>query len=250
MSRRRCVEQRIGTTLRHPFTDVEKGLDLIAGVLAQAQAAEPLLMVVVWIKAFIPRDVPGYSQPAPGWGDATMISDPWIPGCWLTDNRGFDNYGYASARMTSMVAVSPVTMAVNQLHYCDVTVRINCGDGAISCQGYGDASRMTFSNPRGISQVSFEIDLLAAESNPCPPLGIYAPDIDYRGTIYMDFRTRQILFQGYLDQFPAFEMYAMEYQQGSSWRGVPMFNTLPPPGAGPSSLFGGANRPQIGFAQI
>jgi hypothetical protein len=109
---------------------------------------------------------------------------------------------------------------------------------------------MFFSNPRGIPMVAVEIDLVGAGSNPCPPLGAFAPDIDYNGTISIDFRARQVLFQGLLDQFPAFEMYAMEYTSGAPMLGTPLFNTLPPPGAGPGSLFGGANRPQVGFAQI
>ena len=255
-SRRQAVEGRGGKQLEHPFTSIERGLDAMIESLgpsvqtATATSALPLL-VAIWIKAFIPLHVPGYTEPAPGWGGATMVNDPWIPGCWLTDNRGFSNDANASARMTSMFAVTVSTLAVNQLHYCDQTVKIDCDTGAVTCNAYGDASRMRYINPRGLPNVAFEIDLIGASSNPCPPLGAFAPDIDYNGIVAIDFVARQVLFQGNLDQFPAFEMYAMEYNStGTPLFGIPMFNTLPPLGAGPGSLFGGANRPQIGFAQI
>jgi hypothetical protein len=256
--RSKRVEQQSGQTLQRPLVDIERGLDAIIESLNQQvpgsssvrAAAQVPLVVLVWLKAFIHRDVPGYTQLAPNWGSATMLNDPWIPGCWLTDNRDFWNDAYASARMTSMLAVTVPTLAVNQLHFCDLTIKLDCGNGDVDSHAYGDASRMTFINPRGMPNVAFQIDLVGAGSNPCPPLGFSAPDIDYNGTIAIDFRARQVLFQGNLDQFPFFEMYAMEYISGAPLKGVTMFNTPPLPGGGPGGLFGGANRPQVGFAQI
>ena len=229
--RREAIERRIDKKLQqHPFLNLEAGVEAMAKSVRQARIDQLLPrttelpeMVLVWLKAFIPMDVVGYTKPAPGWDGATMVNDPWVPGCWLTDNRTFSNDAYASARMTSMLAVTTSTLAVNQLHYCDLTAKIDCDNGTVDCNAYGDASRMTFSNPRGIPNVTFEVDLVGSGANPCPPLGVFAPDIDYKGMIAIDFRARQVLFQGFLDQFPAFEMYAMAYTSSSPWLGTAMF---------------------------
>jgi hypothetical protein len=44
--------------------------------------------------------------------------------------------------------------------------------------------------------VAVEIDLVGAGSNPCPPLGAFAPDIDYNGTISIDFRAATSAISG------------------------------------------------------
>jgi hypothetical protein len=131
----RCqeVEARIGEQLAHPYVRLEGGVEAMLQSLRQQIPADFLaatstqisLLVLIWIKAFIPINVPGYTQPAPGWGGVTMINDPWVPGCWLTDNRMFSNDAAASARMTSMLAVTAVDLTVNQLQYCDLTIRIS-----------------------------------------------------------------------------------------------------------------------------
>ena len=71
-------------------------------------------------------------------------------------------------------------------------------------------------------------------------------DIDYRGTITINVSARTVKFDGFLDAFPAFEMYAT----ANDGAGVAMFQTPPPPGNTPWNLPGDANTPQSGIANV
>jgi hypothetical protein len=211
---------------------------------AGAAALPPLTGVVVWLKAFIPLDVPGLTRPAPGWGDATMVDHPLIPGCYLTDSRGFSPDWNASARMTSVVAIFPPTMEMDQLHYCDYTVRLDCDSGAVTCHQQADASRMTFLNFRGVAGYNQEVDLVGAGANPCAFGAQWFGDIDYNGSLAVDAPSRQVLFQGYVEPFPAFEMYAVALSGPvpDPLIGAPLFQKPPLPGATPLDLPGPANQ--------
>ena len=173
--------------------------------------------VRVWLNAFIPRDIDGITVPVPpgAYAGKTMIHGP-IPGisdCFLTDNRDFDSDINASARMHSEIIIDfsdPLNpIIISQIQKCNNTIEIDWEDGDEECVRSADSSRMEFRNLHfaslkgGVIGSSFEIVLVAG--NPCVT---GAPDIDYKGTIIVNPSLRQVCFNGFIDSFPAFEMYA------------------------------------------
>lgn len=79
------------------------------------------------------------------------------------------------------------------------------------------------------------LDFKAARNN---PLVRGSPNIDLVGTLTVDRVNRFVEFVGKVDEFPAFEAYVSI--NGGAPRTIGQLG--PKPGAGPSSLVGGANR--------
>ena len=79
------------------------------------------------------------------------------------------------------------------------------------------------------------LDFKAARNN---PLVFGSPDIDLKGTLTVDRVGKFVEFVGQVDEFPGFEAYV------SINGGAPLTVARlgPKPGAGPTSLFGDANR--------
>ncbi len=87
------------------------------------------------------------------------------------------------------------------------------------------------------------MNLAGAGRNPCVP---GAPPIDYRGTVTIDVFSRTVSFMGWVDEFPAFEMFG-------SVDGGPaksLFLKSPDLGKNPWDLLGGPNVPVTGAAQF
>jgi Putative peptidoglycan binding domain/Protein of unknown function (DUF3238) len=177
----------------------------------EAPPPRALGSIKVWINAFIPRDVPDLTRLSPS-GDGTVV-----PG--------------------------PVPLEVFQWHNCDPTVEIDCEDGTVECEQRGDTSRMQFSNLRGFDGSLVQVDVVAAANNPCVT---GSPDIDYQGTVTIDTTRRLVEFDGVIDAFPAFEMYA----SADNGPAAAVFRTMPLPGKDPWNLPGDAERFQSGSAEL
>ncbi len=195
--------------------------------------------VKVWLNAFIPKDVDSLTEQAPSpHAGKTMLRGP-IPGisdCYLTDNRGFDPDIKAVSRMHSEIEIDVAGVTtLSQMHKCDTTHEIDCEDGKSECTKSGNTSRMSFSNLRSSSGV-IQVDIKAAANNPCQS---GSPDIDYEGTITINVGARTVGFDGKIDEFPAFEMYA-SINGGKDVKAI--FQENPLPGKSPWNLPGGANR--------
>jgi Domain of unknown function (DUF4157)/Protein of unknown function (DUF3238) len=205
--------------------------------------------VKVWLKAFIPKDVPGVTEAAPSpHAGLTMVPGP-IPGvsdCFLTDQRGFSADIGASSRMHSEVEIDVTKPSViRQWNTCWPSHEIDCGDGDVECnaraQVYGGYYGLEVSSPS-----TLQISLAARANNACYS---GSPDIVYDGTVTVSPAARAVYFNGHIDQFPAYEMYAT----ADGGAGVKLFQTPPPPGNTPGDLVHGgrgANRPQSGNATI
>lgn len=208
-----------------------------------------LTTVKVWVNAFIPDTVPDVTHAAPDSG--TVVNGPPPPlggGCYRTDNRGFSSDIHASSRMHSEVEIAIEGPQLSfQFHDCSPTHKIDCDTGEALCDAKGDASRMQFTNLRGNTTVDPEggvivdpnaslvqIDLDDAAHNPC----VASPDIDAIGTVSIDPVARTVRFQGAVEPFPAFEMYAT----GDNGAPVTLFQLMPRPGADPFNLVGEPNR--------
>jgi peptidoglycan hydrolase-like protein with peptidoglycan-binding domain len=217
-----------------------------------APAAAPIKKVSYWLNAFIPRDVPGVTETVPKGSHAgqTMLPGPFpgISDCFLTDQRSFDKSQGASVRMQSLVDIDVQTPPFRkkfEVHRSSQTTEVDCEDGDEECTKFADNSRMQWGDTQIRSgRLSVAINLNAGASDPC---FFGAPDITYKGTVLFDIATRTVTFDIFIDQFPAFEMYAA----ADGGTGVSLFTEMPPPGNTPASLIlGGATREQTGKVKI
>jgi hypothetical protein len=204
-----------------------------------ARTSSVIQTVKVWLNAFIPRDVDGITEPAPSvHSGKTMLRGPipFVSDCYLTDNRGFDSNIQALSRMHSEIEIDVTgPTIVSFKHRCDPTHEIDCKYGDEECTESGNTSDMSFSNLRSSSGL-IQVDLKAAANNPCHR---GSPYIDYEGTITINVGARTVEFNGKIDEFPAFEMYA-SINGGNIGRVI--FQEMPLPGKSPWDLPGGANR--------
>jgi outer membrane protein OmpA-like peptidoglycan-associated protein len=221
--------------------------------------------LMIWINAFIPRDVPGYTITIPmgTHRGETAVPCPWQatpanPNCgrlaYLTDQRSFDNSPTASVRMRSLAEIQLVggPSLVRQRHVTSGTIEVNKLLGNVTCHKNADMSKCKFTNfkvkPSMHPPGSFTItmDYVGAASDPCVNL---AADIDYKGSIGIfcvpSASIVEVVVSGFVDAFPAFEMYA---SLGGTTR--TLFTLSPPPGNTVVDLLGGASTPVVGRARF
>ena len=199
--------------------------------------------VKVWINAFIPQNILGYTRQVPAGVHTgkTMIPGPNpLSDCYLTDQRGFSNQIHAKSRMHSEVKIdfTGSLPTLTQWHNCDLTTELDCEDGDVESTRTGSTSRMSFRLlPTNKPRLAI-IAVKCAASNPCAPTSRLFGDIDYNGTLTIDHASRSVKFDGKIDQFPAFEAYAT-INDGA---GVALFQESPPAGNTVMNLPGKANR--------
>lgn len=202
----------------------------------------------VWLSAFIPGSVPGYTRviPAGAYSGKTAVPTPIAafanPLNWtvhtdngfLTDQRTFSAAPAASVRMRSLAVVelSPFSL-ISQSHMSSGTTQVDMVTGVRRGYAVANMSRCSFSLVAG----SRSIRLIGQASD---PLISAAADIDYEGNFSFNSGsgTVTVSFDGKIDEFPAFECYA-------SYNGITkmLFNIPPPARNTVMDLPGRANRP-------
>lgn len=195
------------------------------------------VFVDFYIKAFIPLNVDGVTEAYPKDRSKTMIRGiPVIGDCFLTDQRSFSPDRGASARMFSqaLVHVSPAGSSWSEQHHCGETVEVDCEDGNVEGKQTQNNENMDFEE-RERSSSRVVLGFKAAQNNPLVTL---SPDIDLEGTLTVDRVNKFVEFVGKVDDFPAFEAYVKI--NGGAPRVIKQLG--PEKDAGPTSLFGGANR--------
>jgi len=206
----------------------------------------PLKTVKIWLNAFLPATVSGKTIPAVGpHKGKTMIRGPIFSECYLTDNRTFNgNVIRASSRMHAEIEVDAAgAKEMGRFVDCTETYEIDCKSGAAVCSKKGRTADMTFSALRRSAPSLITFDMAGASNNPC-----YAgsPNIDYEGVVAIDVENRSVHFDGKIDDFPAFEMYAA----ANGGEAKTLFNTPPLPGKDPWNLPGSAARSRNSWARI
>jgi hypothetical protein len=229
------------------------------------ESTNKIKTVKVWIKAFIPGKIDGYTLTVPKgpYAGQTVIPGlppkvpphPFITTGFRTDQRGFDNSFSASARMTSSIEINTQTMQAipsdEGYHRIGETVEVDMQTGLMTCSDKASSEDMRFdtiavnSNSR-----TFITNITGAAKNPCVwP----SPDIDYVGKITIEINsnvsgdTATVSFKGYIDEFPAFEMYASV----NGKPGQAIFQSNPAPGWKKVwGLVGPANRSVIRTIQL
>ncbi len=234
---------------------------------AQQDSGGDSKTIKVWINAFIPGDVPGYTFNVPAGPHAgktaipcPLIATPVNPRCpssrYLTDQRTFDPSPTASVRMRSIAEIQlqpPLFVRHPDLeHVTSGTTEINKTSGEVTCAKNADMSRCSFNNfrtepdPSNLSNFTIKLEVVAAASDPCVNL---AADIDYAGTFSVfcspSGKFVQVTFDGKIDSFPAFEAYATI--NGST---KALFTVPPPAGNTVADLVGSASSPIGGVARF
>lgn len=165
--------------------------------------------ILVWMKAFIPGDVPGTRDGVGQSAGQKIIGYPAglssvATDCFWTDTRGFSNDFQASARITHWVQIDTTNWNVTSNCYCGTTHECDCEDGDIECQQVA-TPRWQYSQVQTTPQPGiYGVDFHGAAADPCVST---APDVDYNLRILIDSNQRTVNVQGMIEPFPAFEAY-------------------------------------------
>jgi hypothetical protein len=205
------------------------------------QMAAEWKSVKVWINAFIPLNVEGYTKPVPKgpYKDLTMIPGPTpLSDCFLTDQRGFSPYVQAKSRMHCEARVNFLSkpFVMTQYSNCDYTTECDCEDGDEECKEKGSTKNMNYSMEVTADR-RFELRLKAHAWNPCSPSSAVGGEIDMQALFAVDLEARTLRFTGVIDAFPAFEAYAT-INDGA---GIEIFTKAPPKGNTVMNLPGDAS---------
>jgi hypothetical protein len=222
------------------------------GAQPAATDSSPCQWIKIWIKAFIPRDIPGtpgLTVQAPEDSTETMLYGPakGLNDCFLTDQRSFSSDIKAKARMHSEITVhlkNRTFIGGDEYNFCNKTTEVDCEDGGVECSKTGKVTGRKFYNHQA-SADEFAVSLEAQGNNPCFTT---SPDIDYEGIITLKRREEgakvDVSFSGMVDKFPAFEMYAADHKG----RTVTLFQKMPASGNTPRNLYGDASESVSGSA--
>lgn len=176
-----------------------------------------------WMKAFIPKSHPSLPQyikktTSGNW----VISAPQLPKfmdvkglsgtCFMTDNRGFSDNAFASARVTVDFIIEIKGRKMNlkknkgkEFVRIGSTHNVDCNTGLNikepKTQSSSSVSIGKIKN-RGFSNLFF---VKVSSSNPF--YGSVSPSIDYSFTFSYNFMSRKITINGSTGYFPSFEAY-------------------------------------------
>jgi hypothetical protein len=200
-------------------------------------------------------------------GDNKVFKGPDIG--YLTDQRDFDKSFDASSRMQSWIeiTVAPHPGIVNSGHRSSGTTEVYIDTGEQRGFDRADMSRCSFTplrtEPPAIRGGTYRTPLLGiplsveypVSGDPIhkvelsaaagDPLVSAAADIDYKGTISVQMSATRchVSFDGFIDDFPAYDCYA---QVGGVTK--LLFKVPPPKGNSVTDLLGGPSRRVMGRA--
>lgn len=222
----------------------------------------------LWICAFIPGDVPGYTRTIPTGPHVGKTAIPmpalarlhplnltkdWDAG-YLTDQRGFEAASDRSVRLrtVSEIELTPILagylgLLVHAAHETSGTVELNMASGQVTCSQSADTSacsaELTLVAGLGAPSV-MHLRVVGQASDPCVA---GAADIDYEGSFKIEAGPGvqvKVSFNGRIDPFPAYECYAeLNGVTKELWRFSPAVgaDVLNLPGRANTPVFGSAN---------
>jgi hypothetical protein len=197
-----------------------------------------------WLRAFIPRDIPGYTiiipnPPAPQ-SNMTGIPDPYVfpvtRVAYLTDQRSFSSSEQASARIALNgeyeVQGYGRFVKVSQELKQGETIRCDLGIPGLSspfCLERSGKPRGSFSDTGSSSETLFPLEFFIKGGNPFIPRSANAW-IDVNGRVTVNFANGQINMSGLIDKFPSYEMYMKidNFISTPAPVGLLQFNAVPP----------------------
>lgn len=225
--------------------------------------ASPVRSMRVWINAFIPGHVPGYTDElttGPHAGKTVIYGLGGGKEAYLTDQRMFSSALDASSQMHSEALVDFVASPakLSQWHACDFSTPLDEQDD--TARRPTDVSRMhvTLATQRTLSshrEVARAIGMLprrpdataeeiylyfsAAATPVCEKMAAHFGDIGYEGVVIFDPPRGVLEFHGDVHRFPAFEMYASVNEAAAT----AVFRLSPPRGAQTLHRPGAGRRP-------
>ncbi len=229
----------------------------------------------MWINAFIPKDVAGYTQALKTGAHIGKTAIP-IPAVarlmnfqasgqqgYMTDQRGFNSDVSASVRMQSRLHVLIEKDGITVFPHrpsTSGTTGVDLATGKVNGQADANMGKCRATvfpvgpQQRNIitklmippSARAVSVDIFGAGTD---PLVNFAAEINYGGTfqVVVDDASKEVTvnFSGKIDDFPAFEAYAM-----CNGRVNNLFEAEPPKGNTVMNLLGGAKRPVVGSAMF
>jgi hypothetical protein len=215
--------------------------------------------LIFWMSAFIPYHVPGYTKVVAAGIHASKSAVP-LPGTarinpfnlfksanvgYLTDQRSFSNAIAASARMKCVIEIDTASMTmINQSHHTSGTTEVDIITGNVSGNKNADMSDCKYTVEKNPGSGIFKAKLYASAGD---PLVSTAAHIDYKGTLTVTAtgtgsnRKIKVDFDGKIDDFPAFEAYAIYLNTTKT-----VLQKAPPPNNTVLDLLGGAKNPVNG----
>ncbi len=219
----------------------------------------------VWVNAFIPAHVPGYTDAlttGPDAGKTVLYGLGDEKEAYLTDQRMFSSALDASSQMHSEVLVDFLSSPakITQWHACDFSTPLRDAEGAEARHHAADVSRMRIAMatqrtlsahrdvaraigvlPRRMDASADEIYLhFAAAATPaCEKMAAHFGDITFEGVAIFDPQRAALEFHGEVHRFPAFEMYASVNEAAAT----AVFRLSPPRGARSLHRAGAGRRP-------
>ena len=180
----------------------------------------------VYIRAFIPRQHSSV-RPLPNSGGGTMVQPPAsaIVGCFPTDQRSFEPLVVTSSRVASIATIDPTSPGklVEQKHPSSESNAVDCGSGSIINRERTDTADQKFTFVAADASKVSQLKIHASGHNPNFK---WAPAIDIDGTFFIDLGASTIRFEGFVDQYPAYEAYA-KFNDNSA---VPILQIMPADG--------------------
>jgi hypothetical protein len=175
--------------------------------------------IKVWLNAFIPRTLSNQTKPVSTGVHLgkTMLIGPTPRGpCFLTDQRSFSNDLEASSRMHSEIEIDLDQRVISrEFHHCHPTIEVDAETGEVKCEESAGTEHMKFSNFEISDDArNIQVEIKGSSKNPCLKIVHLkvSPNLDYYGTISIQLdpahQESQITFNGKIETYPAFEMYA------------------------------------------
>lgn len=219
--------------------------DAVAAQVPVDNSDNPVHSLRIWFKGFIPE---------------AKIAGPPFTECFLGDNRTESADRAASARMHSEIFLEGLNTAhptMTETHRCGESVRVDCDSGEVLDSATASTDGMRFYNYRYPGAEVFDwnysyppaanpgtiivpktaplsVDYVGLASNPLLP----SPASDVEAHIELDLPTGLLTVSGAVDDFPAFEGYALVNERHGP---IALFSFAV--GGPPSQLVGGPTRP-------
>lgn len=205
-----------------------------AGVNCRAEA------LAIWLNAFIPRDVPGVTREVPGPEPRrTAVPGPVesFNDCYLGDQRSWDTDLNASVRMQSRIHVDLGGQTALHIPRAGNWIEVDCEDGSVEDEETSSTEGLALGSQSWSDDGSrYEAYLVGKATIPHfehLPLVEYSTEYQGRIKVIIDEKRTfaQVSFEGKVDHFPAFELYAALSADGEHY-GIPVTVFQKPPADG------------------
>jgi hypothetical protein len=196
----------------------------------------------LWVNAFIPEDIPGYTKKVRkgDFAGKTVIPNPWQlkpDGFLITDGRGFAETATAKSRFKTWASIrfqGSLPVLEDQTAFCDPLLELREMDLDDAEKGTAKPDQILWSGLTGTT----DLIKISLDARACVPLLEGLPEIRLQGTFTIDLKAMTVAFKGKGTAFPAFEAYVRVRKGPANM----LLQEPPGPGATPWDLRDGMKR--------